>query len=107
MPDHRTLLYDQRPAELEVILPEPEHSFRWYEHDYPYAMARWNHHPEFEIHLIRHGSGRLLAGDYIGPFGPGHVAMIGPDLPHDWMGTWRRASAWLGATWCCSSTVPR
>ncbi|MBV4551917.1 AraC family transcriptional regulator [Pseudomonas sp. SWRI102] len=86
MPDHLTLLYDQRPAELEVILPEPEHSFRWYEHDYPYPMARWNHHPEFEIHLIRQGSGRLLAGDYIGPFGPGHVAMIGPDLPHDWMG---------------------
>jgi AraC-like DNA-binding protein len=86
MPDHRTLLYDQQPPELEVILPEPEHSFRWYEHDYPYPMARWNHHPEFEIHLIRRGSGRLLAGDYIGPFGPGHVAMIGPDLPHDWMG---------------------
>ena len=52
MPDHRTPLFEQRPAELEVILPEPEHSFRWYEHDYPYPMARWNHHPEFEIHLI-------------------------------------------------------
>lgn len=86
MPDHRTLLYDHRPAELEVILPEPEHSFRWYEHDYPYSLARWNHHPEFEIHLIRQGSGRLLVGDYMGPFGPGHVAMIGPDLPHDWIG---------------------
>lgn len=86
MPDHRTPLFEQRPAELEVILPEPEHSFRWYEHDYPYPLARWNHHPEFEIHLIRQGSGKLLAGDYIGPFGPGHVAMIGPDLPHDWMG---------------------
>jgi AraC-like DNA-binding protein len=86
MPDHRTLLYDHRPAELEVILPEPEHSFRWYEHDYPYSLARWNHHPEFEIHLIRQGCGRLLVGDYMGPFGPGHVAMIGPDLPHDWIG---------------------
>ncbi|WP_448632644.1 MULTISPECIES: helix-turn-helix domain-containing protein [Pseudomonas fluorescens group] len=85
MPDHRGPLFEQRPAELEVILPEPEHSFRWYEHDYPYPLARWNHHPEFEIHLIRQGSGKLLAGDYIGPFGPGHVAMIGPGLPHDWM----------------------
>jgi AraC-like DNA-binding protein len=27
-----------------------------------------------------------VAGDYIGAFGPGHVALIGPDLPHDWMG---------------------
>ena len=86
MPDTRTALFEHRPAELEVILPPPDQSFRWYEHGYPYEMARWNHHPEFEIHLIRQGSGKLQAGDYIGPFGAGHVALIGPDLPHDWMG---------------------
>ena len=86
MPDSRAALFEQRPAELEVILPEPDHCFRWYEHDYPYALARWNHHPEFEIHLIRQGSGKLVAGDYIGAFGAGHVALIGPDLPHDWIG---------------------
>ncbi|WP_268800980.1 AraC family transcriptional regulator [Pseudomonas huanghezhanensis] len=86
MSDRRTALFEQLPAELEIILPLPEQSFRWYEHDYPYPLARWNHHPEFEIHLIRHGSGKLLAGDYIGAFSAGHVAMIGPDLPHDWMG---------------------
>ncbi|KAA0947705.1 MULTISPECIES: AraC family transcriptional regulator [unclassified Pseudomonas] len=86
MPDSRAALFEQRPAELEVILPEAEHGFRWYEHDYPYALARWNHHPEFEIHLIRQGSGKLVAGDYIGAFGAGHVALIGPDLPHDWIG---------------------
>ncbi|AYN96989.1 AraC family transcriptional regulator [Pseudomonas sp. LTJR-52] len=79
-----TLLSDRRP-ELEVIITQPEHSFRWYEHDYPYPLARWNHHPEFEVHLIRQGNGKLLAGDYIGPFGPGHVALIGPGLPHDWI----------------------
>jgi len=77
---------DSRPAELEVILAEPDQSFRWYQHDYPFALARWNHHPEYEIHLIRKGSGRLLAGDYVGPFAAGQVAMIGPDLPHDWIG---------------------
>lgn len=86
MPESLTSLFEHSPAELEIILPEPEQSFRWYEHDYPYPLARWNHHPEFEIHLIRKGSGKLVAGDYIGPFGAGHVAMIGPDLPHDWMG---------------------
>ncbi|MCU1739123.1 MULTISPECIES: AraC family transcriptional regulator [Pseudomonas] len=86
MPDRRAVLFEQPPAELEVILPQPEHSFRWYEHDYPYALARWNHHPEYEIHLIRQGSGKLVAGDYIGAFAAGHVAMMGPDLPHDWMG---------------------
>lgn len=77
---------EPRPAELEVILAEPDQSFRWYQHDYPFALARWNHHPEYEIHLIRKGSGRLLAGDYVGPFTAGHVAMIGPNLPHDWIG---------------------
>ncbi|AZF15843.1 AraC family transcriptional regulator [Pseudomonas sp. R3-18-08] len=82
----RAPLFEHRPAELEVILPEPEHCFRWFEHDYPIELARWNHHPEFEIHLIRHGSGKLVAGDYIGAFSAGHVALIGPDLPHDWIG---------------------
>jgi len=74
-----------RPSDLEVILNEPQHSFRWYEHDYPFPLARWNHHPEFEIHLIRRGTGKLLAGDHIGHFGPGHVALMGPGLPHDWI----------------------
>lgn len=89
MTDSRTALFEQRPAEREVILPQPDHCFRWYEHDYPYALARWNHHPEFEIHLIRQGSGKLVAGDYIGAFGAGHIAFIGPDLPHDWIGDLR------------------
>ncbi|MEE4460810.1 AraC family transcriptional regulator [Azotobacter chroococcum] len=75
----------ERTSDLEVIFNEPQHSFRWYEHDYPYPLARWNHHPEFEIHLIRQGNGKLLAGDYIGHFGPGHVALMGPGLPHDWI----------------------
>ncbi|WP_338490688.1 AraC family transcriptional regulator [Pseudomonas trivialis] len=86
MPVDRATLFEHRPAELEVILPEPEHCFRWFEHDYPFELARWNHHPEFEIHLIRQGSGKLVAGDYIGAFSAGHVALIGPDLPHDWIG---------------------
>jgi len=77
---------ESEPAALEVIFAEPDQSFRWYEHDYPYPLARWNHHPEYEIHLIRQGNGRLLAGDYVGAFGTGHVALMGPDLPHDWIG---------------------
>lgn len=86
MPSSQSIFFEQRPADLEVILPEPEHCFRWYEHDYPYPLARWNHHPEYEVHLIRHGGGKLVAGDYIGAFHAGHVAIIGPGLPHDWIG---------------------
>lgn len=69
----------------ELVLPDPASGIRWFQHDYPMPMARWNHHPEYELHLIREGSGKVLVGDYIGAFGPGHVALIGPNLPHDWI----------------------
>ena len=74
-----------RPATREVIRHLPGESFRWLEHDYPSEIARWNYHPEFEVHLIRSGTGSYIIGDQVGPFGPGHVALIGSGLPHDWM----------------------
>jgi AraC-like DNA-binding protein len=74
-----------RQATREVIRHLPSQSFRWIEHDYPSEIARWNFHPEYEIHLIRHGTGSFIIGDEVGTFGPGHVALIGPGLPHDWM----------------------
>jgi AraC-like DNA-binding protein len=70
---------------LEVIPPHPSRSFRWLEHDYPSEIARWQYHPEIEIHLIRKSSGSLIAGDYIGAFEPGQVSIMGSNLPHDWM----------------------
>jgi len=69
----------------EVVPFDPDHSFRWHEHDYPSPIARWNYHPEFEIHLIRSGVGRFIVGDHIGTFQAGHVALIGAGLPHDWV----------------------
>ena len=60
-------------------------SFRWISHDYPTPVARWNYHPEVEIHLIRRSSGSYIIGNQIGAFGPGHVAIVGPEVPHDWM----------------------
>lgn len=74
-----------RPAAREVIRHLPNESFRWLEHDYPSEIARWNYHPEYEVHLIRQGTGSYIIGDEIGPFAAGQVALIGPGLPHDWM----------------------
>lgn len=74
-----------RRANREVIPPDPNHSVRWHQHDYPSPIARWNYHPEFEIHLIRKGSGRFIVGDFIGTFDAGHVSLIGSGLPHDWV----------------------
>ncbi|MCO4253493.1 AraC family transcriptional regulator [Pseudarthrobacter raffinosi] len=72
-------------ASREVIPADPHHSVRWHEHDYPTAAARWNYHPEYEIHLIRKGTGKFIVGDHIGTFEAGHVSLVGSGLPHDWV----------------------
>ncbi|MCJ1674621.1 MULTISPECIES: AraC family transcriptional regulator [unclassified Rathayibacter] len=72
-------------AAREVITLDENHSVRWTEHDYPTPVARWNYHPEYEIHLIRRGTGRFIVGDHVGTFAAGHVSLIGSGLPHDWV----------------------
>ena len=72
-------------ANREVIPPDPNHSVRWVEHSYPSPVARWNYHPEYEIHLIRKGTGKFIVGDHIGTFEAGHVSLVGSGLPHDWV----------------------
>jgi AraC-like DNA-binding protein/mannose-6-phosphate isomerase-like protein (cupin superfamily) len=72
-------------ANREVIPEDPNHSVRWHQHDYPSPVARWNYHPEYEIHLIRKGTGKFIVGDHIGTFEAGHVALVGSGLPHDWV----------------------
>lgn len=73
------------PAFREVIPRDPGASFRWHMHDYPDPLARWNRHPEYEVHLIRRGTGRYIIGDAVGPFGPGQLFLVGSNLPHDWI----------------------
>jgi AraC-like DNA-binding protein len=73
------------PAARELIPFDPQLSARWHQHDYPSQYARWNYHPEFEVHLIREGSGRYIVGDRVGLFGRGQIVLIGPNLPHDWI----------------------
>lgn len=80
----------RKPAETaspvrELVVPDPSSSVRWHQHDWPHPLARWHHHPEVEVHLIRESSGTVMIGDYVGPFGPGHLSLIGPYLPHNWI----------------------
>jgi AraC-like DNA-binding protein len=74
----------RRSPDLERILIDPTQSFHWNEHDFPSDLARWNYHPELEIHLIRTSSGKAFVGDHIGQFGPGNLVLVGPNLPHHW-----------------------
>ncbi|SDN04674.1 AraC-like ligand binding domain-containing protein [Actinomyces ruminicola] len=65
-------------GDLEVIVPDVGSSVRWWTHGYPDPLARWHHHPEIEFHLIRSGSGQMLAGDRAIDFAAGQVTLMGP-----------------------------
>lgn len=54
-------------------------------HGYPTPLARWHVHDEYELHLITATSGKTFVGDWIGPFQPGHLVLVGPRLPHNWV----------------------
>ncbi|MFC7344240.1 helix-turn-helix domain-containing protein [Saccharopolyspora griseoalba] len=69
----------------ELVVPDPSSSVRWHQHDWPHPLARWHYHPEVEVHLIRESSGTVMVGDYVGPFEPGHLSLIGSFLPHNWI----------------------
>ena len=74
-----------RPPNFESILTDPSQSFKWHQHDCPSSIARWNYHPEYEVHLITRSHGRQFVGDYIGEFSPGNLVLAGSNLPHNWM----------------------
>ena len=67
---------------FECISQDPKFSFYWHCHDFPAPIARWNYHPEYELHLIRYSSGHYFVGDYIGRFEPGNLVLVGPNIPH-------------------------
>ena len=76
--------HPREPA-LETIICRHNESFRWNQHHYPHHLAKWHRHPEYEIHLVRRTSGRMMVGDYLGAFRPGDLILTGPDLPHNWV----------------------
>ncbi len=75
----------ETPATRELVPAVEGQSARWHVHDFPGPYCRWNYHPEYEIHLIQHGSGRFVVGDCIDAFGAGQLTLIGSDLPHNWI----------------------
>jgi AraC-like DNA-binding protein len=73
------------PTARELVPVAPGTSGRWHTHDYPGPYCRWNHHPEYEVHLIQNGTGRFIVGDHTGTFHAGQLVLVGPDLPHHWI----------------------
>ncbi|MGA5303220.1 AraC family transcriptional regulator [Nucisporomicrobium flavum] len=72
-------------AAREIIPAVPDQTGRWLMHGYPDPVARWNHHPELEVHLLQHGSGWYIVGDRIGRYSPGQLVLVGSHLPHNWI----------------------
>lgn len=54
-------------------------------HGVPSPFSRWNYHPEYEVHLIRFGTGRYIVGDRIDVFSAGQLVLVGSNLPHHWI----------------------
>ncbi|MCL6705927.1 AraC family transcriptional regulator [Pseudomonas sp. R2.Fl] len=81
----RSVPLTSSPPTFEHIITAIDESFLWRLDDYPWERNVWNFHPEFEIHLVRKGSGVAFVGDYIGAFSANYLTVIGSNLPHDWV----------------------
>ena len=67
---------------LEYLPKDATESFVVKSFDYNYYPTPWHFHPEFEIVLVTESTGKRFIGDNISNFGPGNLAMLGPNLPH-------------------------
>ena len=72
-------------ATREMIAFPAGRSYLTRRDDYPHPLCTWNYHPEWEIHFIPEARGFVYVGDYIGSFEPGHIALCGTNLPHNWV----------------------
>jgi len=70
--------------ELELV-PSDERAVHYLEHGFPSELVRWHCHDDYELHLIVASTGRVFVGDHVGHFAPGHLMLVGPRLPHNWI----------------------
>ncbi|RXJ74935.1 AraC family transcriptional regulator [Veronia nyctiphanis] len=74
---------DKEPV-WEFIQIEEE-SICYYEHGLPDRRIHWHVHEHYELHLITDTQGKVTIGNYLAPFAPGHLSLVGPWLPHNWI----------------------
>jgi AraC-like DNA-binding protein len=76
---------------MSILTPEFEfvdqasESVRYLEHGWPTNLCRWHSHEVYELHLITSTHGKAFVGEHIGPFAPGALYLVGPNLPHNWV----------------------
>ena len=59
-------------------------------------LGDWNAHPEYELTLMQHSSGRRFVADAISPYHDGDLVLIGPWLPHTWYSDPARKTRQIG-----------
>jgi len=69
-------------ATREHIDPGTKSGFLTRKLSMPRFDSVYHFHPEYELTWIQGSAGRILVGDYLGAFGPGHLALLGPHLTH-------------------------
>jgi AraC-like DNA-binding protein len=68
---------------VAFIVPKiSKEAFRYQEDRGAHFYDQLHQHPEIQIMLIQQGEGTLIAGDYVGRFGPGDLYVIGSGQPH-------------------------
>jgi simple sugar transport system ATP-binding protein len=65
-----------------AVVSDPSQSFKWHQHDCPSNIARWNYHPECEIHLITRSHERQFAATISASSGPA-ISCLRPNPPHN------------------------
>jgi len=72
-----------RPENIGILR---KHSFHAYSLEQTALSFQWHLHPELELTYIEKGKGRRFVGDDISRFREGDLVLLGPNLPHSWMG---------------------
>ena len=68
---------------LPFLIPKStQQSIHLQEDRQPYLYDYLHQHREIQISLILKGEGQLIAGEYLGRFGPGDIYVIGSNVPH-------------------------
>ncbi|SKA63236.1 AraC family transcriptional regulator [Enterovibrio nigricans] len=61
-----------------------DESVCYLEHGVPHNRIHWHVHEQYELHFIVKTHGKVMIGNHLGPFSPGHLSLVGPWLPHNW-----------------------
>lgn len=73
-----------RKASYEDIQPNSATSFAVRTFAEEAFTAPYHYHPEYELTLIVHGTGKRYVGSHLGSYGPGDLVLLGANLPHCW-----------------------